>query len=81
MSPAARLAGSLKREVLVLVVLVLLVDAVFGAGYFLGRLRSASDASKLAFTTVWTLVTLGVVIRGLYRVRSARLNRGESKPS
>jgi hypothetical protein len=80
-SPAARLAGSLKREVLVLVVLVLLVDAVFGAGYFLGRLGSASDASKLAFTTVWTLVTLGVVIRGLSRVRSARLNRGESKPS
>jgi hypothetical protein len=70
----------LRKEVLVLVALVLLVDAIFVAAYFLGRLRSASDGGKLAFTAVWTAVTLGVVIRGLSRVRSARLHRGESKP-
>jgi hypothetical protein len=70
----------MRKEVLALVALVLLVDAVFIAAYFLGRLRTASDGSKLAFTTVWTIVTLGVVIRGLSRVRRARLHRGESKP-
>jgi hypothetical protein len=68
-------AGSLRREVLLLVGLVLLVDAIFVAAYFLGRLRNASDAGKVGFTALWTLVTLVVVIRGLSRVRSVRLGR------
>jgi uncharacterized membrane protein len=72
---------SLRREVLVLVALVLLVDAIFVAAYFLGRLREASDTGKLVFTAIWTVVTLAVVIRGLSRVRGARINRGRSKPS
>lgn len=74
-------ASSMKKEVLALVLLVLLVDAIFVAAYFLGGFRDASDAGKLVFTTGWTVVTLAVVIRGLARVRSARLNRGQSKPS
>jgi hypothetical protein len=61
------------REALRLVGVVLLVDAGFVAAYFLANLRIASDPAKLAFTAVWTLVTLAVVIRGLSRVRSARL--------
>jgi hypothetical protein len=59
----------------VLVALVLGVDALFVAIYFLGDLRRASDPGKLVFTALWTLVTLGVVIRGLSRIRSARLDR------
>jgi hypothetical protein len=69
-----------RRDVLVLVALVLLVDAIFVAAYFLGRVREASDPAKLVFTTVWTVVTLAVVFRGLSRVRSARLHRGDPKP-
>jgi hypothetical protein len=61
------------REVLLLVGVVLLVDASFVAVYFLGHLRTLSDPAKLAFTTVWTLVTLAVVFGGLWRVRKARL--------
>ena len=61
------------REVLLLVGVVLLVDVLFVAVYFWANLRIAPDAVKLAFTAVWTLVTLGVVIRGLSRVRKARL--------
>lgn len=63
----------LRREVLWLVAAVVAVDAIFVGAYFLGRVGSASDPVKLAFTAVWTLVTLGVVIRGLSRVRRARL--------
>jgi uncharacterized membrane protein len=74
------LAASLRREVLGLIGLVVLVDAIFVTAYFVGRLRVASPAGKLGFTTVWTLVTLAVVIRGLSRLRSARVNRGESNP-
>ncbi len=62
-----------RREVLWLVLAVLAIDAVFVALYFLARLPSASDGVKLVFTALWTLVTLAVVIRGLSRLRSARL--------
>jgi hypothetical protein len=69
------LTTSLKREVLRLVGLVLLVDVMFAAGYFLGNFRTASGPAKLAFTVVWTLMTLAVLIRGRSRVRKARLIR------
>ena len=65
MKPVAREAG-------LLVGLVLLVDAGFVAAYYLGHLRTFSDPAKVAFTVVWTLVTLAVVIRGLSRIRKAR---------
>ena len=55
---------------------ILAVDAVFIAVYFLVRVREASDTTKVAFTALWTLVTLGVVIRGLSRVRRIRTDRG-----
>jgi hypothetical protein len=60
------------RRALLLVGVVLLVDAVFVGAYFLGHLRRVSDSAKVAFTVVWTVVTLGVVIRGLSRVGKAR---------
>jgi hypothetical protein len=62
----------LRREVIVLVGLVLAVDLVFGGVYFLAGLRSASDAVKLGFTVLWTLATLALVLRGLTRLRKAR---------
>jgi RsiW-degrading membrane proteinase PrsW (M82 family) len=68
------LTVSLKREVLWLLVAVLAVDALFVSAYFVGRVRGASDPIKVAFTALWTLVTLGVVIRGLSRIRKARLD-------
>jgi hypothetical protein len=67
------LRDPVRREVLWLVLAVLAIDAVFVTLYFLARLPTASDAVKLVFTALWTLVTLGIVIRGLSRVRSARL--------
>lgn len=64
-----------RREVVWLMIAVLLVDGVFVALYYLGGLRNASDLSKIAFTALWTLVTLAVVIRGLARVRSVRFRQ------
>jgi hypothetical protein len=69
----------MKREVAVLVGLVLLIDAIFVGAYFLGGLRHASDGVKLGFTALWTLVILAVVIRGLSRVRGARLDRARTR--
>ena len=68
-----------KREVLVLVGLVLAVDALFIAVYFGAGIEWASDSMKIAFTVVWTVINLAVVIRGLlsgvaqvYRLRAIR---------
>jgi hypothetical protein len=69
------LRDPVRREVLWLVLAVVAIDVVFVALYFLARLPAASDAVKLAFTALWTLITLAVVIRGLSRVRSARLRK------
>lgn len=64
-----------RREVLSLVIAILGVDAGFVALYFLLQVRDASDSSKIAFTALWTLLTLGVIIRGLSRVRRIRMDR------
>lgn len=66
---------TVKREALVLVGLVLAVDAVFVGAYFVAGIERASDGAKVAFTAIWTVITLGVVIRGLTRIRGARLSR------
>jgi hypothetical protein len=66
---------SVRREALTLIGLVLLVDAVFIAIYFLAGVGNASATMKVAYTVLWTVLTLVVVIRGLARVRNARMNR------
>ena len=68
------MATAPRREVLLLVGLVLALDAVFVTIYFLGHLRGASDSAKVVFTAVWTLAILIVAARGLSRIRSARLH-------
>ncbi len=69
------MSSGLRREVLLLITLVLALDAVFVGIYFLGNVRSASDAAKAVFTAVWTLSTLVLALRGLSRIRSVRLRR------
>lgn len=66
------MAGTPRREFILLVAVVLVVDAVFVAAYFLGGIRGASGTAKLVFTVVWTLATLAIVIAGLTRIRGAR---------
>lgn len=61
-----------------LVGLVLVVDGLFIAGYFGAGIERASDSVKIAFTVIWTLINLIVVIRGLTRIRSARVNRPQA---
>jgi hypothetical protein len=64
-----------KREALVLVGLVLAVDALFIGAYFLAGIERATDPVKVGFTAVWTAANLVVVIRGLRRIRQARVTR------
>ena len=66
---------TVKREAVVLVAVVLAVDALFIAVYFGAGIERGSDSVKLGFTVVWTVINLIVVIRGLGRIRSARVSR------
>lgn len=72
---AAAAPDRLKREVLVLVALVLAVDAAFVGLYYLAGLSGAGAPVKLAFTAGWTIVTLIIVLRGLGRIRAERARR------
>ncbi len=71
----ARPADAVRREVFVLVGSVLAVDAIFLLVYFVTPLRAAWGAVKFGYTLVWTLATLAVVLRGLARIRTARVRR------
>lgn len=68
----AERSDRVRREILVLVGLVVLVDVLFVGGYFAGGIVRASSAVKLGFTAAWTLITMVVVLRGLSRIRSIR---------
>jgi hypothetical protein len=67
--------GRLRREVLVLVGLVLAVHAVFLMGYYLGGVAHRPYGFKLGYTATWTVAALLVVLRGLTRVRAERVRR------
>jgi hypothetical protein len=69
MSSATR---EIRKQLLILVVAILVVhftaialDRVYG-------FSSADPTTRRVFTTVWMLVSLVVVIVGLYRIRAAR---------
>lgn len=64
-----------RRELLQLVLAVVLVDALFIAGYYLFHLERGSHPVKIGFTAAWTTVTLLVVLRGLTRIRRLRAHR------
>jgi hypothetical protein len=62
----------MKREVVLLVAAVVVVDAAFIAGYFLLGLDAAGNSTKIGYAVAWTIVTLLVVLRALTRIRSLR---------
>lgn len=61
-----------RRELLQLVLAVLVVDALFIAGYLLFRLSLAANPVKIAYTAGWTVAALLVVLRALTRIRTLR---------
>ena len=75
------MADSRKQAVMWLIAGVLFVDAIFIGTYFLADLRTTTNTAKVGFTVVWTLVTLGVVLRGLSRIRRLRLEHRGGHPS
>jgi hypothetical protein len=71
-SARLRNTGAVKRQLLLLVAAVVVVDACFIAGYFLFDLNAAGNPARIGYTAAWTVVTLLVVLRFLTRIRSLR---------
>ena len=71
----------MRRELLHLVLAVILLHALFIAGYSLFQLERGSRPLKLGYTAAWTAATLLAVLRGLSRIRAlrARGHRGISR--
>ena len=72
LTPAAR---AMRRHLLEMIALVIALDAVTIGIYYAAAMKSRSSKVQLAFTGVWTVLTLLVVLRGMGRVRAARLGR------
>jgi hypothetical protein len=64
-----------KRELALLVGLVLAVDALFFGIYALAGVSRASPGVRLGFTVLWTGATLAVVVPRLSRIRALRRDR------
>ena len=63
---------AVRRELARLVLAVVVVDALFIAGYYVFRHALAAEAMKFGYTAAWTAVTLLIVLRGLVRLRAMR---------
>jgi hypothetical protein len=64
-----------RRQIALLVGLVLAVDALFFGIYLLAGMSRASAGARLGFTVVWTAATLAVVLSRLGRIRALRRGR------
>jgi hypothetical protein len=75
-SPARQRAhGAVRRQLGLLIRLVVAVDVVFFGLYLLADLGRAAPGVKLGFTVVWTVATLAVVLPRLSRIRELRRRR------
>lgn len=54
---------------------VLVIDAVAVVVYYAAQLSSADDQTRMVFTFVWSILTIGVVLTYLRRIRIARRGR------
>jgi heme/copper-type cytochrome/quinol oxidase subunit 4 len=61
-----------RKHLMIMVALILAVDTIAVVVYRTMGIEDASRDRRTIFTAVWTLVSLVVVLNGLYRIRTAR---------
>ena len=69
----------IRKHLMIMVALTLAIDAVAIAVYNAMGIDEAPRDRKMLFTGAWTLITLVVVLNGLYRIRVARGTRGRTR--
>jgi hypothetical protein len=66
---------AIRRQLVVMLALVAVVDAIAIAAWFLAGLRGRSGGVQLCFAIAWTVATFGVVVVSMRKIRQA--NSGE----
>jgi hypothetical protein len=64
--------SEIRKQLMIMVALVLVIDVVAIAIFKSMGIEQASRDRRALFTGAWTLVSLLVVLNGLYRIRIAR---------
>jgi hypothetical protein len=62
----------MRRQLLVMILLVAAVDVVAIAAWFLAGIRGRGQGVQVLYAVVWTLATLAVVVVSLRKIRVAR---------
>ena len=68
----------IRKHLMIMVALVLVIDVVAITLFKTMGVENAPRDRRALFTGAWTLVSLVVVLQGLYRIRIAR--RGGARP-
>ena len=69
----------IRKHLMIMVGLILLVDAIAITLYRTMGIDDAPQERRMFFTGAWTLVSLAVVLNGLYRIRVARNMRARTR--
>ncbi len=65
-------AREIRKHLLIMVASILTIDAIAIGLYAALGIADAPRSTRTTFTVVWTVVTVAVVLNGLYRIRLAR---------
>jgi hypothetical protein len=68
-------ARAMRRHLLQMIGLVVALDAIMLGIYYATGVKYRSSRVQIVFTAAWTILTLIVVLRGMGRVRAARVQR------
>ena len=69
----------IRKHLMIMVALILVIDAIAVAVFSTLDIGDAPRRTRTLFTAVWTIVTLAIVLNGLYRIRLARGGRGSPR--
>jgi hypothetical protein len=72
MSPLNDLRRRMQRELMWLVLLIVVVDAVAIGAYHLLGMEQRSGTPRLLFTIAWVVATLAVVVPRMQRMKAMR---------
>ena len=69
----------IRKHLMVMVGLILAIDAIAIAIFNAYAIGDAGRSTRTLFTGAWTVVTLAIVLNGLYRIRLARNPRAATR--
>ena len=70
----------MRRHLLEMIALVIVLDAITIGVYYALGMKYRPPRVQIVFTAIWTLLTLLVVLRGMGKVRKARLEGRIGRP-